>query len=180
MKNKKIKPRKKSPRGFSLIEVTVAMFVLSVAILGSFTLIQRSLVSTSKTRFRLVAAYLAQEGIEVVRNIRDANWLERHQTGAPINWDRNLAEGGYYNFDYRSQAIPDNSNCLGKNYLKFDGSFYRCSSDPKAQFQRKVIIQKIDLNGDGKEDMKVTVQVSWQDRGKPYNLEAQENLYNWF
>jgi len=61
---------------FSLIELILAIFILTVAVFGSFALIQRIAVFAYASQTKLTAYYLAQEGIENVRNIRDNNWLQ--------------------------------------------------------------------------------------------------------
>ena len=63
-------------KSFTLIEVVVAMFLLTVGTVGTFSLMQKSIIFTSISSSRLVASYLAQEGIEIIRNIRDTNYLE--------------------------------------------------------------------------------------------------------
>ena len=63
-------------KGFTLIELIVAMFLLTVGTLGSFSLIQKTIIFSSISSSQLQASYLAQEGIEIIRNIRDTNYLE--------------------------------------------------------------------------------------------------------
>jgi len=73
---------------FSLIELILAIFILTVAVFGSFALIQRIAVFAYASQNKLTAYYLAQEGIENVRNIRDNNWLQSKENwtdGLPIN-----------------------------------------------------------------------------------------------
>ena len=74
-------------KSFTLIEVTVAIFLLTVGTVGAFSLIQRTIVLSTIGAAQLQATYLAQEGIEIVRNIRDSNWL------AGVDWGNNLSSG---------------------------------------------------------------------------------------
>lgn len=65
----------KSTSGFSLTEVMIGIMILTVAIVSASSLLV-SLVKTNRLNVQtLQAYYLAQEGIEGVRNIRDTNWL---------------------------------------------------------------------------------------------------------
>ncbi|TSC57054.1 MAG: hypothetical protein Greene041679_482, partial [Parcubacteria group bacterium Greene0416_79] len=65
-----------SPRsGFTIIETLVAMAVLVLAIVAPLTLAERSLASVESSGSEITALYLAQEAIEFVRNLRDANAL---------------------------------------------------------------------------------------------------------
>ena len=74
-------------KGFTLIEATLATFILVVGVLGVFSAIQIITRFTSEVSLRLQATYLAQEGIESIRNIRDSNWL------AQKVWDDGISAG---------------------------------------------------------------------------------------
>ncbi len=61
--------------GFTLTEVLVGMSVLTVAIVTGTSLLVGLIRSNENSIKSIQAYYLAQEGIEAVRNIRDSNWL---------------------------------------------------------------------------------------------------------
>jgi len=62
-------------KGFSLMEVMIGMSILTIAIVAA-TSILIALINSNKNITRTLQAYhLAQEGLEIVRNIRDTNWL---------------------------------------------------------------------------------------------------------
>lgn len=63
-------------KAFTLIEIIVAISLLTVGAVGAFSLLQSTLAFTSISSSQLTAAYLAQEGIEIIRNIRDTNFLQ--------------------------------------------------------------------------------------------------------
>jgi prepilin-type N-terminal cleavage/methylation domain-containing protein len=71
--------------GFSLLEVLIAIFVLVIGVVGTYTAFGGMLASSSTTKQKLTAAYLAQEGIEIVRNVRDTNWLQ-NESGGTDGW----------------------------------------------------------------------------------------------
>ncbi len=154
-------------KSFTLIESLIAIFILTSGILAVFGLISSSFLPLSFSSKKLVAAYLAQEGIEIVRNIRDTNLIQNK------NWDENLSHGTFTNFDYRSESIPDNTNCQNKNYLTLVGEFYQCSTSSPNSLKREISITK------SENVLEVRVTVSWKDRRRSYQLTAQENLYNW-
>lgn len=160
-------------RGFTLLETMTAIFVIAIGVTSIFSLFARSIILTSFSSYKLTAAYLAQEGIEVVRNIRDNNLI------AGVTWDQGIPEGTFY-VSYLTEKLPD-ANCSDSS-LKIIGGFYRCSTNINARFKRIIIIsQKQDLNGNGAADeLNVSVNVKWRDRGKNYSLKAEENLYKWF
>ncbi len=76
-------------KGFTLLEVIVAILVIVVGVLAAFNVVQNIVSYTFQTGSRLTAAYLAMEGIEEVRNIRDTNWLEGEE------WDNGISSTGW-------------------------------------------------------------------------------------
>src|SRR5688572_17477442 len=63
-------------RGQSFIEAMVAITVIITSISSSLALIQSSITATRIGGMQVVAANLAREGLEVVRALRDTNWLQ--------------------------------------------------------------------------------------------------------
>lgn len=78
--------------GFTLLEVIFAIFILSISAFGGFALVQNTVVSASLNKQKLTAYYLAQESLEVVRNIRDGNWLEKRESSG-VSWTDGILTG---------------------------------------------------------------------------------------
>ncbi|MBI5405196.1 MAG: hypothetical protein HY976_03120 [Candidatus Kerfeldbacteria bacterium] len=76
--------RQSPPRGQGLLEVIIGIGVIIAGTVGSITLISATVTAGRSTNNRVVAASLARESIEVIRNIRDSNWLaiQANVTGA--------------------------------------------------------------------------------------------------
>lgn len=80
MKQKKTNQRNNNcttERGFTLIESLVAIAILITAILGPMSIAANSIASATYARDQATAFFLAQEGLEYVRNVRDTNALAR-------------------------------------------------------------------------------------------------------
>ncbi len=75
--------------GFTILEVLFTILVISIGALTAFVVVQQIISQTFSSSYRLTAAYLAKEGIEIVRNTRDTNWLEGE------NWDNGLSSSGW-------------------------------------------------------------------------------------
>jgi len=67
-------------RGFTLIEALVSISILALAIIGPLSLASTSMAAAQIARDQLVAFYLSQEGIEIVRNQRDTNRVDGAHT----------------------------------------------------------------------------------------------------
>jgi len=162
---------KRTNKGFTLLELMAVTMIISIGLVGVMNLINQISLNSRLTRSKLTAAYLAQEGIEVVRNIRDTNWVENAS-----QWDNDISEGTF-GLDYLTQALPTSGDprCgYGNNFLKFDGDFFSCNGITATKFKRTVNIQK-----SGNEYISVLVKVTWQELQQNYEIRALEKLYRW-
>lgn len=57
--------------GFTLVEALVAISILMIAIASPMALAQKGLSTATQTKDQMIAAFLAQDAIEAVKNIRD-------------------------------------------------------------------------------------------------------------
>jgi len=69
--------KKKTLGGFTLIEVLVVVFVLSMGVLVIMQGINKTTTYISETAQRTIALNLAKEGLEAMYNIRNTNWRRR-------------------------------------------------------------------------------------------------------
>jgi prepilin-type N-terminal cleavage/methylation domain-containing protein len=100
---------KRQKKGFSLIEVVIAMAVI-VLVVFSATGILMSVIKSNNTNINTLVAYgLAQEGVEAVRNIRDSDWLLGASFSGTVGklsskpWGEMLpaaAQSKFYTLDY--------------------------------------------------------------------------------
>lgn len=66
---------KKASSGLSLIETMLGLSIITLAVSAMVGVAIYTFSTYHKSIFRFTALSLAQEGTEVARNIRDANWL---------------------------------------------------------------------------------------------------------
>lgn len=160
----------KKMRGFTLLEVIMAMFLITVGVGGSFMLIQRMVAFSGEHVNKLTASYLAQEGIELVRNLRDSNFLKQYSgTGGTWNDGLTACESGC-EMDYNDTGLVSYSG----QPLKTNGSFYTYDMGEDTNFKRKITITQTDES-----TLKVNVEVFWEDRGFTRSVEGSGELYNW-
>lgn len=88
-------------RGQSLIEAIVALGIITTAISSALTLAMNSLGAEKDSGASITAGNLAREGVEVVRMVRDSNWL------ANSAWDAGLVGGSAGNYDYTAVPVFD-------------------------------------------------------------------------
>lgn len=99
----------KKEKGFTLLEVLLALAIFSIGIMSAFSLAVSDMSSTKENYQKVRAAHLAREGIELIRNVRDSNWL-KYQS----NYDCDSITGGtqYCDFDY---GLDDNFFVMSYN-----------------------------------------------------------------
>ncbi len=74
-KNKAYPAKRKRCGGFTLVETLVALSIFSVSILGLMSVLGAGLADTSYAKQKIAGTYLAQEGVEYLRNMRDTDVL---------------------------------------------------------------------------------------------------------
>jgi prepilin-type N-terminal cleavage/methylation domain-containing protein len=93
--------------GFTLIETMVAITILTLAISGSFLTANNAMVAANIARDRLTASYLAQEGVEYMRWMRDNEYLSAYHTGGAnvsvVAWNNFL--NGLTNHSYDAGLV---------------------------------------------------------------------------
>lgn len=155
---------KNNSKGFSLIGVIVAIFIISIGMIGILDLSQSSLRAAYLSQTRLIASGLAQEGIEVVR------YMRRFQT----EWDDwyDTVSSGNYRVQY------NNSNLLvfSETPLKYNtvSGLYQYDSGDDTPFYRKLTLTKISAD-----EIKVVAEIKWQKSGNWHSLIAESRLWNW-
>src|SRR3989344_7463657 len=87
-------------RGFTIVESLVAITILVLVVTGVTSAVQTSLSSYIFSKNQIIAFYLAQEGFEQIRNMRDENGIK--DRSSPTNWLSGLnlcfdVNGCYFN-----------------------------------------------------------------------------------
>ena len=157
----------KNEKGFTIIELVVTVFIFTSAVLAIYGFFASMISESNNSISRLKAVYLAQEGMEIVKNIRDNNFL----SGAL--WNNGL-DDGEYEVDYSNTSLSS----FTSRYLKVgSGGFYNYSSGTDTPFRRKIILKSA-VDDYGFEYVKVSVIVSWLEKRKEYDESVIEKIYD--
>lgn len=190
-------------RGFTIIETLVAIAVLLLAVSAPLTIAERSLASAEVARQEITAFYLAQEAIEYIRNIRDANalagrneenWLQGltdclRSDGCGIDPTEpsagqqvircNPSDSDNDCIVWQYTAGNDQSACAQSSLCGLFGH-RKPPSDPewtKTEFTRTVILKEIEDNIEVQ--LQVTVHLNAGALGTRA-ITVSENLMNWY
>lgn len=164
---------RQNEEGFTFIEVAVAVFVILTAFVGTLGVIQKTISAVTFSSYKLTASHLAQEGIEIVRQMRDTNWVEKKDD--PSNaWDENIPVGDW-RADYTTLGVEDPTlNHYSGQKLKVDSDGYNYSSGRATHFKRRISISKPNAY-----EIQVEVMVEFRHGGATHSLIAEETLFNW-
>lgn len=159
---------------FTLLETLVAVAILIMALLGPFSIAQQSLKSAYYARDQVTAYYLAQEGVEFVRAVRDQNYLAGTDwlsgigaacTGTPCTVD-------YPNFTY---TTCPNGVCPPLK-VSTTGGLFNHVNGTASPFTRQILITNSPTNPS---QVIVSVTISWTSANVPRVFTLQERIFNW-
>jgi prepilin-type N-terminal cleavage/methylation domain-containing protein len=80
--------------GFTLVETLVAIAILMIAIAGPLTVAEKGLSAAIYARDKLIGSYLAQDGMEAIKNIVDTNEIYIGSTANSDVSDHWITYGG--------------------------------------------------------------------------------------
>lgn len=154
------------------MEVMVVILIISLGLVGVLSLVTQNIKVKYINKNGLIASQLAQEGLELVRNLRDENWLIEG-----LNWKQDIMGDGTYIVDYSGRAsIDDSVNSIdgaGAN-LKIDADgFYGHDVGTATIFNR--LISAVDYG----DYLAVSSTVRWSEKGGFHNYTAEMVLYDW-
>ncbi len=194
--------------GQSMMEAIIACGIITTAVSSALTLVQASISAEKESEMSIVATNLAREGLEVIRAMRDSNWL------ADVEWDQGLQggtsdytavpvfapESNAWSLDFGAGAITDP---MARVYRYTTGSgaaaiglMVQAGEPPfntiATPFYRlltldaicdnsgviEVVESGVECTGD-KIGIRARSTVQFKINERIRSLEVEENLYNW-
>jgi len=151
-----------------VIEAIIAASVLVVGLLGALTLLNRSLGLQRAVSNNYIGTYLASEGVEIVKNMIDANILQSRP------WNDGLSAGDS-EADYASAALTPFSG-EGRSLI-FDAvshlyGYGRVGT--KTNFIRRVRITAVSAD-----EMRVNSIVTWTTGLAQSSINVEDHFFNW-
>jgi len=188
--------QKESCGGFTIVEVLIALTIFSIAVAGVITVAVQGGINVEAAKNKLVANYLTDEGIELMRAMRDTYitavpvgsedpaWAAYVATAttactasAPCDIDATNASG--------SMAFPSSLNfttCLsGGCVINYDGAtgYYtdQAGVGKPTVFKRSIVVSTYSGVTD---EVQVTSTVTWNQGSAPQSITETENMFNWY
>jgi len=175
--------------GFSLIEIIFSIGIITVGLISILSLFSHNIKGGISNKNKLIAIYLAEEQLEVVRYIRDTNWK-----GDSVDWADGLCNTGNClaldfviitiadDYDFTEGWMVDGVNNIGQNWKKevFNGadSYYNPKVDnetfgEKTEFNRWFTIEYC---GGGTNCLEIISNVSHPTIS---DIQIKTRIYNW-
>lgn len=137
-----------SKRGFGVVEIIIGSTIVSVALIALMSAFQSSLVASRDAGKKITATFLAEEGMEALRLMRDRSWANISGLSTTTAYYLSFTGGTWATTTVSSQIF---------------GTYYRT-------------VRVTDVYRDGSDDIatsgtwdpytkKITTDVSWTRRG---------------
>ena len=171
--------------GFTLVEMLVAVSIFTVSLLGIMAVLAGSIANTNYAKRKMVATYLAQEGIEFIRNVRDTEVLYTTSSGwadfetAIRDCDSPGSSTKFCYFNDQNVIIKcDNGGqgpCDPLFYDPTTGKYNYSHIGGDSGFVRSIWAK----DGSPNNEVKIFSKVEWTQGSGTYNIIFSENLFNW-
>ncbi len=178
-------------QGNTIVETLIAVGVISVGLIGVISLVVGAVSASSKSKNVIVANNLAREGIEVVRSLRDSNWLNKgvaYDDGIlppDLNdngsvYCRNLFEPdlNQWSLEKFAEGAAPKDLFDDKYQLYFsDSDYYHYDGieNNQTEYWRVIIITK-----NSSSEFKIVSKVGWYEDGKQKQVDLEDVLTNWY
>jgi type II secretory pathway pseudopilin PulG len=165
--------------GFTILEIVAVIFIIALGLSGVMSLVNQNIQTGYINKNTLIASQLAQEGLELVRNKRDINWLQKGdwKTSSTTNSRLDIIQDGAYAVDYTGAidaAVNDIADPGAKLYLTAGGFYTHAVTAVPTSFSRLIAVG--DESG---ASTTVRCDVRWQKGTNAYNYSALTVLYDW-
>lgn len=193
-----MKRKFKKNQGQSMMEMIFAIGILVTTVSAIIALNASNISSQKQSEYQIIANNLSREGVEVVRSVRDRNWL------AGLDWDNGLKQSGRYLacFDQETNSWSVNliqDEQTGQLFLS-DSGIYSCQNQgnlPTVYYRQldishlcldisdstnrgsESVKESCDSLVEKKVGLKIRSILNWNERNKPHQVIIEDLIYDW-
>src|SRR3989338_5727397 len=190
------KQKNKKNKAFTLVETLVAISIFTVSLLGLIAILAQGIADTNYAKRKIIASYLAQEGIEYIRNFRDTYVLYYDPASTNNGWiefnNRLIADSCddscYFDDSIVSFTDPtmpmadliftpctgNAGACMELRYDNATGKYNYDLTKTPSGYTREINMFVIDSN-----ETEIVSTVSWTQGSGSHSVVFSESLFNW-
>ena len=152
--------------GFTLVETLIAISIFSMSIVALMSILGSGISDTNYAKMKMTASYLAQEGIESIRNMRDSyvlynditsnSWTSFKAKMVPCNLGGECGFNNSVSSTDKSFIFKCTSNPNGCELYVNNGNYNTNSIGNDSGFSRKILIDTV-----GQDEVKISSAVFW-------------------
>mgnify|MGYP000257920243 CR=1 FL=1 len=171
-------------KAFTLVETLVAISIVVIALMGPFQVVQQGLLASYAARDQLIATALAEEGVEYVRGLRDANYLYNiANPNSPRSWMFGMnGTNGPDCFVAGCVVDPTQGTIAvfasSTAPLKLSTTNVYTQANPSGAVATR-FTRKVEFLTASATEVKVTVTVSWRTNNVPLTVRVTNTLHDW-
>lgn len=192
-------------RAFSLIETIIAMVILSASLAAAVRVMGTSLFRIQENQNRIVAVYLAQECMELTRNVRDSAWRQNMPWHCPFLDEADITLNAPVKYltienstvntqNVTPNSLSDYSFCRGNFGVKVTQDTNQEGLEIENRgviYRQNLVIDNLGIKEDIQtlqgvptpvnvvQEMQATCTVSWPERSGEKSVEMTQILTNW-
>lgn len=167
-------------KGQSLIETLIAIGVIVVGLVGVMALVVGAIAAGRISKEVVTATNLGREGIEVVREIRDSNWMQEE------GWTKGIIGGGDVRYARASFDPKENqwklestttTDLFDNEYKLYFSDYYNHDQQgDETSYFRMIEIQKDIAEPD---ELVIKTYVGWVKQGKQKEIVLENVFSDW-
>src|SRR3989344_739717 len=159
----------KEKNGFSMVELLVSIFLLSFGILSVYGAFSSLVIQEKNVSNKFIGIYIAKEGMEIARNIRDNNFVNGEKWDTGLSGCDNGCQADYKTGTAAEAPEDKLKKYNDKNYLAVDtDGFYSYGAGSNTIFKRKITI-----TSQGQDKVDINVQVFWSSGGRDFSFTTE-------
>lgn len=188
-------------QGFTLVETLIAIFIFSMSITALFALSGTTTNSGQYSKNDVIATYLAQEAVDIIRNDRDSIIFQKFNQRGSTDWAGFISKYDVcFNESLGCEIDAFTKSVYGCSGYDDDGlpactniNVYRDTTsnvdyygiEPLAlitpidltSFRRKIVLYN---NPDGSNSLVVVATITWKNGTSNKTKVFTETLYDWY
>ncbi|MDQ3244760.1 MAG: prepilin-type N-terminal cleavage/methylation domain-containing protein [bacterium] len=200
--------KSKYKQGLSLIETIVAISIFALSILGILVILGGGIANTNYAKNKVIASFLAEEGIETIRNIRDTydqyspspdGWVDfrdkltvagcsSNPHGCYFDIQKDINNVTYDMFAASNRPMPITkiyftscpiTGCIPLLYDSSLGSYTYTSNGSYTTSTGMRRTIKMEINGFNTDEIKITSIVTWVQGTQTRTVAFADIFFNW-